>query len=273
VRPGARYRCFGDGLCCTDIHAIGPIGRTEVRRLEVLTPGKLVRNEALAGRVVAPRNGGCSNLGPEGCSIHAAHGLMAKPSVCRRFPYRLVVTPAGRRVSTEHRCPCRTMGDRPPLEDMRADIVASLRDQAGRMSADVTVGGRVLMSPGRRVLFSTYERVESELLARLSSGDDALEVLDVPAFPALDGVTWIDVAHHYRGKLDGSACGDALAWFGDIVLSLADEDGPRRLRQRPWSPAFDRAEARTSEPESPAVILADWVADEVWGLEWTEREI
>jgi len=269
VRPGARYRCFGDGLCCTDIHAVGPIGRTEVRRLTLLAPGSMVRNEALHGMVVAPRNGACGNLGADGCTLHAEHGSMAKPSVCRRFPYRLVVTPAGRRISTEHRCPCRTMGDRPALD--REDILASLRDQAGRMTADVTVGERVLISPGRRVLFSRYERVEAGLLGRLAAGEDPLEVLAATPFPALGDVSWTDVAHHYRGKLDGSACGDALAWFGDIVLGLESDEGTRKLRQRPWSASFDRAEARTPEPESPEVILADWIADELWGLEWTEH--
>ena len=34
VRPGARYTCFGDGLCCQDIHIIGPIEGPEVDRVE-----------------------------------------------------------------------------------------------------------------------------------------------------------------------------------------------------------------------------------------------
>ena len=32
-RPGARYTCFGDGLCCTDIHGIGPLTKKEVAGL------------------------------------------------------------------------------------------------------------------------------------------------------------------------------------------------------------------------------------------------
>ena len=33
-RPGARYTCFGDGLCCTDIHGIGPLTKKECLRKE-----------------------------------------------------------------------------------------------------------------------------------------------------------------------------------------------------------------------------------------------
>lgn len=268
VREAARYRCSGDGLCCTDIHAIGPIPAGEVRRLKLVSPGRLVRNEALDGVVVEPLNGACSNLGPDGCRIHAAHGLFAKPSPCRRFPYRVTTTPNGRRVSTEHRCPCRTMGERPPID--RDDVLASVRDSAGRIHADVAVGATIRLDARRRVPFARYERLESELLARLSKGEDPLSVLDIEPFPALSELTWIDVAHHYRGKLDGSACGDALAWFGDMLLAI-HEDSPRRLRQRPWSPSFDRAEARSPVTGSPEAILADWLSDELWALEWTER--
>lgn len=266
LRPGARYRCFGDGLCCTDIHVVGPLPPREVKRLALVSPGRIVRNEALDGLVVEAKNGACTNLGDDGCRIHASHGLLDKPSVCRRFPYRVTRTPRGRRVSTEHRCPCRTMGDRPPLDG--GDALASLRDAHGRISADIVVGKTIALDPEREVSFAEWEAIESELLVALEHGDPA-EVLASSAFPRLEDVSWSDVAHHYRGKLDGSACGDALAWFGDVVLGL-QEDAPRKLRQRPWSRAFDRAEAR-SAPGSPDAILADWLADEIWSLEWTER--
>lgn len=242
IRPGARYRCFGDGLCCTDIHAIGPITRAEIRRLG----SELVMyNPNIRGTVVRPVDGRCVNLTDEGCRVHAG-----KPGVCRRFPFRLIKLPDRLRVSTEHRCPCRTLGDRPLIdpEDARASI-------GSRRTPDLVVPD----SPELRA----YLAREAEILA------DPLAAIDVAPFPPLVDVTWIDVAHHYRGKLDGSACGDALAWFGDVVLSLHDQP-LRQLRARPWRAAFDRAEARSSlgDPES---ILADWIADELWGLEWIER--
>ena len=39
VRPGATYACFGDGLCCTDVHAIGPIARKERVYLSIVADG------------------------------------------------------------------------------------------------------------------------------------------------------------------------------------------------------------------------------------------
>lgn len=254
IRKGARYRCFGDGLCCTDIHAIGPLTRPEIKRLAVIAEGMTEKNPRIVGVVITPVSGGCAHLGDDGCRVHRALGLTGKPGVCRRFPYRLISTPRGRRVSTEHRCPCRTLGDRPPIDP--ADALASIESASGRLIADVTVEDSED--------FRAYEAREEEVLA------DVFAAIDVPPFPALEDVTWVDVAHHYRGKLDGSACGDALAWFGDMVLSL-HEQPLRQLRARPWKPAFDRAEARTAIVRPAESILADWIADELWGLEWTER--
>ncbi|MGZ3452655.1 MAG: YkgJ family cysteine cluster protein [Polyangiales bacterium] len=261
ARKGARYRCFGDGLCCTDIHAIGALTRSEVRRLNLLFPGEVHRNEQLGEMVVTPHGGGCAHLGEDGCRIHATYGPAAKPFVCRRFPYRAIATPDGKRISTEHRCPCRTMGERPALDLEDARI-------STRGSYDIKVQD-IELAPGERVPFATYRAIENEMIDRLLSSDGPKGVLGVEPFPALDTATWTDVAHHYRSKLDGSSCGDALAWFGDVILAL---NGTRvRDRQRPWSPAFDRAEARSPVADDPARVIADWLADELWGLEWTER--
>lgn len=254
----ARYRCFGDGLCCTDIHSIGPLSKPEIKRLATIEPGRTRMNDAIGGVVITPSDGGCAHLTPDGCRVHALLGLTGKPSVCRRFPFRVVATPLGRRLSTEHRCPCRTLGDRPLI-----DLDDALVSVGSRMSADVTVGKTVDWTRSERIDFSTYVERERAVLSHPLA-------LDAEPFPPLEEVTWADVAHHYRGKIDGSACGEALAWFGDIVLSLHDHE-LRRLRGRPWSAAFDRAEARTQQVESAETILADWIADEIWGLEWTER--
>ena len=153
------------------------------------------------------------------------------------------------------------MGERPEI-----DLVDARMSTRG--SFDVKVE-RVEIEPHKRVSFARYRKIEEPLLERLLGGEDSMIVLDAEPFPALDTATWIDVAHHYRSKLDGSACGDALAWFGDVVLGF---EGTRvRDRQRPWSPSFDRAEARSGKIADPDHVIADWLADEVWGLEWTER--
>ena len=45
VRPGARYRCFGDGLCCTDIHILGPLTKTEAKRVAKVDPEGLAYDD------------------------------------------------------------------------------------------------------------------------------------------------------------------------------------------------------------------------------------
>src|SRR5205085_1675434 len=75
--------------------------------------------------------------------------------------------------------------------------------------------------------------------------------------------------HNLRSRIDGSACGDALAWFGDVLLSLADRSfKSRAARNRPWALAFDRAEARSPDEQPEGAVLADWLVDALWSLDW-----
>src|SRR5260370_891972 len=122
LREGARYACFGDGLCCTDMHALGPLTRSEVVQL---------RSHAVE------RN-----------------------------------------------------------EHLRA-------------------------------------------------------VLGAAPFPSLDDVTWTDVAHHFRSRLDGTGCSVALAWFGDRILEVR-RPGDDELR-RPGDDELRRPgddELRVSRPRA-----------------------
>src|SRR5262249_40171210 len=90
TRPGPRFACFGDGVCCTDLHLLGPLTRREVLRLRVLSPDVAVHNAQLDAVVlrVTPR-GECVFF-DQGCALHRALGPMGKPGGCRRFPFRLV---------------------------------------------------------------------------------------------------------------------------------------------------------------------------------------
>jgi hypothetical protein len=267
ARPGARFACAGDGLCCTDIHALGPLGRAEQKAFRALLPGALVRYTEPAFVAIGPNEKRhCPLLAPSGCALHASGGPLAKPNTCRRFPYVLASTPRGGRVSTNHRCPCRTLGERPPL---RLDEAAgSLTDRGGRLWADVEVGARVALAAGRRVAFATYEAVEADLFARLTASGDPFDALDARPLPPLDGPGWDALGHSLRAEVDGSAAGEAFGWFGDALLQLSGALGATR-RARPWEGAFDRAERRAAQPASPSDVFADWIADEVWGLRWT----
>lgn len=269
ARRGARYTCFGDGVCCSDVHALGALTRSEVKRLELIQPGVTKRNAEIDAMVMKTAHGGCVMLGDKGCRIHEERGADQKPSVCRRFPYRLVDTPLGGRIATEQRCPCRTMGARPPLDVEDARV--SLSDAAGRLSSDLKVGATIRLDGSRRISFEKYAQMEATMIDRLLAGEDPLAVFDAAPFPPLEGVKWTDVAHLFRSRIDGSACGDALAWFGDNVLRLESEGAELRVRQRPWQAAFERASARSPTQATQGEVFADWLADELWSLEWTDR--
>jgi hypothetical protein len=298
VRPGARFACAGDGLCCTDIHVLGPVSRTEARRLRVIDDTVVARSEALEvamlrvgegghctfhvvksesghghghghghGQVETAESGG-AHVSQRICAIHAATGADAQPASCRRFPYRLVATPLGGRITTEHRCPCRTMGDRPPVRAESA--LPSLVDGQGHLSVDARVEATVLLGKGKRIAFARYVELERVMLERLAAGHDPLEVLGYEPFPPLHDLTWSDVGHLFRQRPDGSACGEALAWMGDELLR-SQGTSIRPLRARPWNWAFEHAEARTPAPENPEAMLADFVADALWSLDWHGR--
>src|SRR4051812_17140485 len=166
VRKGARYTCFGDGLCCTDIHALGPVTRREKLAVDLLEPGALIRHKDLAAPVFkhAP-SGACVLRSERGCELHARHGEAAKPVGCSRFPFGLVATPDGGRITTEHRCPCRTLGDRPPITPENA--LSSLVDSLGRLSANGKVGPRVRIAEGKTLAWARFARVEAAMIDTL----------------------------------------------------------------------------------------------------------
>src|SRR5512139_1369155 len=84
ARPGARFRCSGDGLCCTDIHALGVLTQSEVRELRARRSLSVVYNDEVDGYCLKPVDHHCLFLEDERCTIHARYGADAKPMGCRR---------------------------------------------------------------------------------------------------------------------------------------------------------------------------------------------
>lgn len=268
-RTGARYQCFGDGLCCSDIHALGPLTRREVVQIRRLDPAGAGKQDGFDQPMLQNKpDGSCVfQLPDRRCGVHARFGYEAKPGGCRRFPLGLVATPRGGRVTTEHRCPCRTMGERPELTP--EGVQGALKDDAGRLVADLRVD-RVSLDARRRVSFDRYAAIEGELIDRLLAGESPEAVLEAQPFPRLRDTTWRDEAELFVGSGDMTQFGRALQWFGDAVLSLQYGRRPSR-RDRPWAESFERSRARTSAPRSADDVLADWLADEIWGLRWVEQ--
>ncbi len=268
ARPGARFHCFSQGGCCSDIHRLGPLDARDVARL-----GRHGASAAIFERVVGEpelrcnEDGRCTLLRDGLCSLHVAAGVAAKPSICRRFPFSLVATPLGGRVVTSHRCPCRSMGPRPALSVATAE--ASLLGPDGHLARMGDAPARVQLTPRTSVSFASYAELEVTMLARLAKGEPGGEVLGAaPGLPALlDGASWPAIAESFRAHGAYPLRGyQAMAWFGDgILLALGEAPPPRA---RPWSVDFDHAEARSPDPEPQARVIGDWLADLIWDLSW-----
>jgi hypothetical protein len=207
-------------------------------------------------------------LDARGCTIHRKEGPDAKPGGCSRFPYGLTATPVGGRVTTEHRCPCRSMIDRGARGSISIDDAErSLRDRAGRLEVDRVVPGRIEVTEKLRIPFLQYVAIETQLIERLNRGELAESVLEQKPLPELKNRSWHQVAADHLDCHDGSSGGDALIWFGDGLLELCAGHKPPE-RTRPWAAAFERAAARTPRGESPERIYNDWLADELWMFRW-----
>ncbi len=212
-------------------------------------------------------DGGCVFLmADQRCSVHAQLGAEAKPDGCGRFPLGLVATPNGGRITTEHRCPCRTMGDRPEI--LPEDVESSISDGGSRPVADRRIK-RIPMSPGEQLKFSEWEPIEAEYLHRLQGREALLEILDAEPFPKLHGSSWDKQADEFIDARDGSQFGTAMAWVGDTISALQNSRSPR-APGRPWAAAFDRAQARSPKARTSREVFGDWIADEIWSLKWAE---
>jgi Fe-S-cluster containining protein len=263
VREGARFTCRGDGLCCTDVHLLGPVSRHERAPIEAIAKTAIVRGKHLT--VLAPQlNGRCVFLSEESACVIYDTGL--KPKSCHRFPFLLAATPEGGRIGTDHRCPCRTMGER---SEVSAEAAAELlTDAGGRLWADRRIEARIALSHRRVVSFARYRLLEESLLAALARGELTAVVGDGALPRRTDGL-WetvaatldVDDGHPTRWSLMQRAFARGLR------ASL--HGGEVETFERPWAESFERAERRSPVPRDPEEMLADWIADVIWALEWT----
>jgi len=160
------------------------------------------------------------------------------------------------------------LGRRPLLTPLLAQ--ASLADRAGRLRVDFSLGDTILLTQQQSVSFSVYEMRERDVLQALTRHAPAA-VFAVNTPPLRQRGEWERVAQVFRAESDGTTGGEALAWFGEGLLTwLGVSRSPRAYR--PWAPSFDRAERRAAEPRRPDQMFADWLADRVWGLTWAAQD-
>ncbi len=267
VRPGARFACTGGGLCCSEVHAIGPVTTGEIAALEALRPGATRWHERVRLVVLATKGERCVFLRRGLCSLHTEHPE-AKPSVCRRFPFGIVATPAGGRIFTLHRCACRSLGERAPIDP--GEVTRWLAGDGGALSVTARVEPRITLAGRTRMSFEAYARAEAVAIDRLANGEDPASVFGTPpAWPAAQDLPWATVGETFRrAEGAGTRFDAALAWFGagiQLALDLPLGDAPP---PRPWARDFD-AHARRAAPRDPAQVLGDWAADLLWDLRWS----
>lgn len=268
VRPGARFDCVGDGLCCSDIHMVGALTDEDCRMLAAISEAAIERHEGDDAAVMMMRadTGRCVFWNEQGCAIHGRLGAQMKPSPCIQFPYALTATPAGGRISTQHRCTCRTLGTLPPVSESAAR--ACLLDSSGELKVEHAVLDEVGWSARESLSFAQYTEREAGLLKALTEGKSLMTVLGAQPFPVLEGTTWIAVADELLQLAGTSRASVAARWFGDAIGFLV-ERRERTERARPWSDAFERAARRIMDPVSPNAVFGDWLADELWSMRWT----
>ncbi len=268
VRAGARFSCEGDGLCCSDVHAVGPLNEKDVALLSTISEEAIDRHEDEDAAVLMMRSdtGTCVFWSEEGCALHTKLGADTKPSPCIQFPYGLTATPTGGRITTQHRCPCRTLGPRAPVsvDAARSCVLGVDRE----VKPDHAVEEPIAWSKSESIPFAEYERREVSLIKMLLEGEGLNRTLDVEPFPKLEGRAWSDVADELKAFHGSSRVAAAARWFGDALGYLIDRR-ERTERDRPWAFSFDHARRRIVIPEKPNHVFGDWLADEVWALRWT----
>ncbi|MDH3199695.1 MAG: hypothetical protein OEM15_02265 [Myxococcales bacterium] len=268
LRTGARFSCEGDGLCCSDVHAVGPLNEEDIVFLASISEEAIDRHEDEDAAVLMMRSdtGTCVFWSEGGCALHAKLGPEMKPSPCIQFPYGLTATPTGGRITTQHRCPCRTLGTRAPVsvDAARPCILGSDAEP----KPDHAVEEPIAWSNSESVPFSEYERRESAVIESLVEGQNLARRLAAEPFPKLERLAWTQVADEFREFSGPSRVAAAARWFGDALGYLIDRR-ERTERDRPWASSFERAQRRIATPEPPNRVFGDWLADEVWALRWT----
>jgi hypothetical protein len=268
VRTGARFDCVGDGLCCSDIHAVGALSDEDCEMLAVITDDAIDRHEGEDAAVLMMRSdtGRCVFWSEQGCAIHSQLGPEMKPSPCIQFPYALTATPAGGRISTQHRCTCRTLGQLPliTVEEARPNLL----DSNGELKPEHAIVGDIAWSATESLPFTEYAAREAALIGALIEGKGLTTVLEAQPFPELDGITWTEVAAELLEFQGPSRAAAAARWFGSAIGFLVDRREPTGL-DRPWADSFEQAGQRVVDPVSPNRVFGDWLADEVWSMRWS----
>ena len=239
VRDGARYTCRADGICCTSIHGLGPLTDDELVQIRKVDKRGASFDEDFEDNMLKiASDGGCHFLMPDKlCRVHAEHGEEAKPEGCRKFPLGVTRTPEGLRLTTEHRCTCRTLGTRPLIDPEVARL--SVLDTKGRVDIDRQIGEKVRMTRAKKdkIPFGEWRVKEQKMLDALAEGKRPEDVIGGAAFPKLANSSWEKEVRTFKGAVDGTRFGYIIAWVGETI-GFMRRDEPIRMPPRTWKSRF-----------------------------------
>ena len=146
-----------------------------------------------------------------------------------------------------------------------ADARMSLRGGNGQLRPDRKLDAKVPLTKRKGTPFAKWQKVEAAVFENPSAVMDALTDC---AFPSLGYRSWAEAAEEMLEDLDESRFSAAIRWFAHAVLDLQGR-GELALQARPWEANFARAASRGGgEDRDIEVLLADWLLDEFWSLEW-----
>jgi hypothetical protein len=156
------------------------------------------------------------------------------------------------------------MGEREAITAMGVEEV--LTNAGGRLWADRRIGSRIRIAHRRTVSFARYRAIEDEMLAALELGQLGA-VIGEGALPAREDALWEELANVLDRDTEFPSRWSLMQRaFARALRALAGE--PMRAFDRPWAESFERAERRSNEVRDPDAMIADWIADVIWALEW-----
>jgi hypothetical protein len=170
------------------------------------------------------------------------------------------------RVSTSHRCTCRSIGEREPLDVARVRAEIGVTGRA--LSLAWSGPARIAIDAEREVSFTDWATREARLLEKLNAGVGLAAFPGSAAFPSLRNDSWEKVAARFCHPSDATGFEQAKAWIGEAIRSHVNQTAIGE-RPRPWARFLPRVAARSTAADDRDAMLSDWLADELWGLGWT----
>ncbi len=273
VPHGARWTCHQCADCCRSFD-IGPVEPAVVRRLQAVDPasfhppaadGWLETRRDPSGAEApffASRDGACVFLrSDQRCAIHVALGADAKPGMCRVYPFRVAIDPAGAVLTARPTCGGyhASAADGAPFEEHVDEVVALARTQPMVHFHPQ----RVAVLPDAEVDIATWMACEADLLAALRVAEGEPDDLVVGARELLFECLGVEPVEDdlRRAHMAAGAVYEGLIRLLGAVAAAGPAPGVADSRQRFVVEMIDelkRAQRYVASPASLEPSAAAW---------------